>query len=128
MSALVGLVSLGAAASCEGRSGCGNLHCGSGVLVWWSPGDVPDAASHQLCVNGACESVEPAAVGSAGQYLSVAPASGIADDDVTVDLELHDDQGAKVAVFSGAGHKTGRCCSGVAFRVTSAGELVVDSF
>jgi len=47
---------------------------------------------------------------------------------VTAELTLLDDQGAQMAVFSGKGHKSGRCCPGVAFRVTTAGELVVDSF
>jgi len=117
-----------AAVAVPGVGGCADsacaLSCGSGVNVWWLPGDVPDAAGYNLCINGSCEPVDPRPIGGDGQYLSVSPARAPTVE-VTVRLELLDDAGAPFVAYSGAGTRTGECCAGIEFRVAN-GELVID--
>jgi hypothetical protein len=110
-------------------SGCAEacaLSCGTGVHVWWLRGDVPEAASYRLCVNGSCGVVEPSPIGGAAQYLGVGPRDASADRHVRVRPELLDEAGAPTAAFTGEGDKTGRCCPGVEMRVRADGSLVVD--
>jgi hypothetical protein len=124
LAVVVVLAPLVTAAGCGG--GCGDVNCGSGIVVWWAPEDVPEAASYLLCVDGDCEFVEPVPMG-AGDDPRVAPGVNRSKHDVDVELELRDHEGSQVAVFRGTGSKSGRCCPGVAFRATADGELVVDS-
>lgn len=114
----------GAVAGCDG--GCGTVDCSSGVMVWWSPGQVPTAPAYRLCVNERCESVVPARAGNAGQYLSVAPRSATGDLDVRVRFELLDARGTPTKSFGGGGKKTGRCCKGISLRVQDDALVVAE--
>jgi hypothetical protein len=112
-----------AASACGDGGGCGDVNCGSGVLVWWSPGDIPDAPGHRLCIDGECERREPAPIGSDGSLLSVAPSTARGSSEPSVRLELLDDRGATIATYAGSGRKSGDCCPGLYLHPTSAGTL-----
>jgi hypothetical protein len=123
----VGLLALSAPAAALGcGEDCSNANCGTGVFVWWMPGDIPDAVAHQLCVDDACEPVEPH-TGAGGGVLSVAPSSGTTASDVVVRLELLDDRGRVTDVLAGGGTKSGGCCPGIELRATEAGSLEPES-
>jgi hypothetical protein len=121
---LVGAVVLtgGAVTGCD--DACATS-CGTGVIVWWSPGDVPKAARYRLCVNGVCEPVKASAIGNAGQYLHVSPEDAAADRDVVVRFEAQNAAGESITSYDGTGEKDGDCCPGVSFRVDPDGTLVV---
>lgn len=107
-------------------AGCADdcsVDCGSGVIVRWRPGDVPEAPGYRLCVNGACESVVPAQGYAHSPDLSVAPAVATGDDEVEALLEAVGADGVPVASFAGFGSKDGRCCPSIVFRVRG-GRLV----
>jgi hypothetical protein len=114
-----------AAASACG--GCGDVNCGSGVLVWWSPGDIPEVPGHRLCIDGDCELRDPAPVGSDGALLSVAPSTAHGTSEPSVRLDLLDDQGAITATYTGSGTKSGDCCPGLSLHPTAAGALEPES-
>lgn len=102
---------------------CGD-DCGSGVAVWWEPGDLPPSASYELCVNGQCEPVEPVPFGGDGRLLGVAPATGIGDREVEVRLTVTVADDA-VRTFEGSGTKVGDCCPGIELRVGQGDRLEV---
>lgn len=104
-------------------SACGD--CGSGVAVWWQPGDLPESGRYELCVNGRCETVEPAAFGGAGRLLYVAPEAATAQRKVDVRLLVRDGDGVLVRDLRGSGAKSGSCCPGIEFMVGSSDVLVV---
>lgn len=104
-------------------SACGD--CGSGVAVWWQPGDLPESGRYELCVNGRCETVEPAPFGGAGQLRYVAPETATAQREVDVRLLVRDDAGVLARELRGSGAKSGSCCPGIEFMVGSSDVLVV---
>jgi hypothetical protein len=106
---------------------CSDANCGTGVTVWWRPDELPATSGYRLCVNDVCDAVTPAPIGGDGRYLAVAPPTGNADRDVSVTLELLDDDGTRIALLRGSGERTGRCCPGVELHPGTAGRLVVQS-
>ena len=102
---------------------CGDVDCGSGVIVWWAPGEVADAPAYRLCVDDACELVEPTTGVGPRMLLSVAPAGATAVSGVAVRLELLDEQGGVTDVLAGGGQKSGGCCAGIELHATEQGTL-----
>jgi hypothetical protein len=113
---LLALVSPTAAACGDG---CGDMSCGSGVLVWWAPGDLPEADAYRLCIDDACGD-------GCGDVVSVVPAAASGGSEVAVRLELLDEEGRVTGVFPGAGTKSGECCRGIELRVDGERRLVAE--
>jgi hypothetical protein len=102
------------------------MTCGRGVLVWRAPGDLPEADAYRLCLDDACEPVEPTTGVGAGDVLSVGPAAATGGSEVAVRRELLDEEGRVTEVFAGGGTKSGECCSGIELRAVGERRLVVE--
>ncbi|MEZ5181820.1 MAG: hypothetical protein R2702_08105 [Acidimicrobiales bacterium] len=123
--ALVGLVAVAPLHSggCTSTA-CGD--CGSGVAVWWRPGDLPAGGTFELCVNDACEVVEPAPLGGDGRLLGVSPSAATGERQVGVLLTVRDESGEIVRQLGGAGRKVGDCCPGIELRAGAGDRLTVE--
>lgn len=104
---------LATGAACDS---CGNVDCGSGVVVQWSADDaIADAAMVRLCIDGECgDAVEPTG--------SIGPPSAPGVDDLDVVLELLDANGGVVRWIEGTGDRRGGCCKSVTFEPSADGE------
>ena len=91
-------------------------------MVWWEPGTLSESGRYELCIDGECETVEPARIGGEGRLLGVAPAAAIGESEV--DVRLIVDDGGRTRELRGSGTKTGSCCPGVELTVDDD-ELVV---
>jgi hypothetical protein len=96
------------------------VNCGGGLQVWWSPGDIPDAPGHRLCIDGTCDLVDPSPLSDGNLLVG---ASAAVDTELSVRLELLDDQGAITATYAGSGTRSGDCCPALSLHPTSAGTL-----
>jgi hypothetical protein len=108
--------------SCD--DGCDGVDCGSGLVVYWSPGDLPAHGEFRLCVDDRCEMrpVEP--VGDDDQYLHVSASQASGGRSVRVLLEAVDPGSGVPSKWSVTAEKHGSCCPGVELLARPDGTLI----
>jgi hypothetical protein len=108
------------------RDDCETESCGQTVAISWRPGDVPDAATYEVCTDSRCGTTQDPEVFEGETWVGVAgrefePASGHT---ARVSLEALDESGARLAFIEGEAEFTPvPCCSGSVLRVTPDGRF-----
>ncbi len=120
VAALLALIPV--SASCA-REDCSTISCGPGFSIVWEPGQVPQGATYEVCLNDDCESSDSSdriVLGDDSITSHTALKSG-KDGRVTLDVQAAD--GSRVAFYEGTAHFSGGCCPTAHLRPTDDGAL-----
>jgi hypothetical protein len=121
MAALTLAVSmLGTGTACDS---CGDVNCGPGLMVWWTPNAVP-VGDYQLCIDAQCEPVG-AHRHSGVQVVEPTSSSAGAGDTITL---IATTSSGSVTRYSGSGSLRGKCCKAITLRASSPGQLLDERF
>ena len=112
-------VAAGPASACG--QDCGNVDCGAGLTITWDEDDVPTGSIFRVCTDGQCKDDVPNDSGLPGQKSISGPSgSGTAN----IRLAVLDENGLRMAEYTGTAKFSGGCCSHAELAANSAGHLV----